>query len=62
MSGGLLKFVLTTLRPLLGNVSVRFDRENQTVTIVQKGGETTLTYDQAIDEIEKLFHGEEQQQ
>ena len=62
MSGGLLKFVLTTFRPMLGNISVKFDRENQTVTIVQKGGETTLTYDQAIDEIEKLFHGEEQQQ
>jgi len=55
MSDMLLSFVLKTLKPYFGGLSIEFDRDNQLVKIKQKGQTTELTFDQAITEIEKLF-------
>ena len=54
----LLKLVLKTLKPYFGGMKITFDRDKQLVHIEQKGKETTLTYDQAISEVEKLFDDE----
>lgn len=53
----LLDFVLKTLKPFLAGVSIKFDRQKRLVIITQKGSTRTLTFDEAIDEIEKLFDG-----
>ena len=52
----LLKFVSQTIKPMLGDLKITFDREARMVKIVQKGQEIELTFDQAITEIEKLFN------
>jgi len=54
----ILKFVLQALRPYFGGIKISFDRDNELVIIEQKGKKTVITYDQAIDEVEKLFNNE----
>lgn len=51
----LLNFVLKTLKPYFGNIKIEVDRENKKVTIRQKEQVRILTYDEVIDEIERMF-------
>ncbi len=53
----LLKFLLATLKPWLGNLTITVDREKRIVYFEQKGQVTELTYDQVIDRVEELFNG-----
>ena len=51
----LLGFVLKTLKPFFGETRITVDREKKIVKIMRKGQTKELTYDEVIDEIERIF-------
>ena len=51
----LLGFVLKTLKPFFGDTRIIVDREKKIVKITRKGQFMELTYDEVIDEIERIF-------
>ena len=54
----LLGFVLKTLRPFFGGMTIEVDRQAKTVTIKRKQEVRVMRYDEVIDEIERIFAGD----
>lgn len=48
--------VRSVLKALLGDFAVNIDRQARTVTIQTKGQEYKYTYDQLVDELEKILN------
>jgi len=48
-------FVLKTLKPFFGETRITVDREKKIVKITSLGRAKELTYDEVIDEIERIF-------
>ena len=47
--------MIGVIRSFIGDFAVKVDRQARTVTIQAKGQEYQYTYDQLIDELEKLM-------
>ena len=47
--------MIGVIRSFLGDFSVKVDRQARTVTIQVKGQEYIYTYDQLVDELEKIM-------
>ena len=48
--------MLGVIRSFIGDFSVKVDRQARTVTIRARGQEYKYTYDQLVDELEKMFN------
>ena len=49
--------MIGVIRSFLGDFTVKVDRQAKIVTIQVKGQEYQYTYDQLVDELEKLING-----
>lgn len=55
----ILGFMFKCMKPFLGEFKIEVDRQAKKVTIRKADEVRTLTYDEVIDEIERIF-GDEQ--
>lgn len=49
--------IIGVIRSFLGDFAIKVDRQARSVTIQVKGRDYKYTYDQLIDELEKLING-----
>lgn len=49
--------IIGVIRSFLGDFSVKVDRQAKLVMIQAKGQEYKYTYDQLVDELEKMING-----
>ena len=55
----ILSVMLKTFKPFFGDFKVIVDRDRKIVTIRRQEKDIELTYDQVIDEVEKVFSNNE---
>lgn len=48
--------MIGVIKSFVGDLSVKVDRQARLVTIQAKGQEYKYTYDQLVDELEKMFN------